>query len=134
MTTDETPATLSGDTPDPKPTLLERFSLLYGVKVLIGILREMLAEQREANRLRTVYFEYMGVSKARLMRPAEIEEATRGLTKEQRQHIEIQQPTDEFYAQLEVRRQALRARGIPVRDEDDLDAIEAHEQGGMPIP
>lgn len=97
---------------------MSKLGLIGALWTLIPILRGLRDEAIEANRLRRVFYGQQGVASAKLVNPRDVPARTKD------DEDEIHQPSDQFYAHLERRRAALRAQGIDVNDEDDLDALE----------
>jgi hypothetical protein len=114
---------------DPKLSIREKFTVLGTLLAILPVLRGMLEEQKEANRLRKLYFKVRGVTSADLLTPQE--RLTRMKAAEAAgDQFEIEQPTSAFYAEYERRLAAAKERGVDIREGEDLDEAERQESGG----
>lgn len=109
-----------------EPSFFSKITLVGVVWSLRIVLKEILAEMRETNRLRRLYYASQGIPTVKLADPRT---QPKDLPAAVKDDVEITQPTDQYFAELESRRQALRARGIYVDDNDDLDELERQTDG-----
>lgn len=124
-TTEPDPLPKPGDS----PSWIQRVSIV-GMLWRVGkLIQELVAEQREANRLKRLELYYLGNPQSpelrKLLDPATATVLSKAKVDEDEDRAGVWQHGDQHYAGLEERRARLRAQGHVVDDGTDLDELEA---------